>query len=54
LFQNCTKCTVAEYSELGQTFSPTALLIMGDPSRSENGKKWQKFEFFGASFDARR
>ena len=30
LFQNCTKCTVAEYSELGQTFSPTALLIMGD------------------------
>ena len=30
LFQSCTKCTVAEYGELEQTFSPTALLIMGD------------------------
>jgi fermentation-respiration switch protein FrsA (DUF1100 family) len=30
LFQYCTKCTVAEYGELDQTFSPTALLIMGD------------------------
>lgn len=30
LFQNCTKCTVAEYGQLNQTFSPTALLIMGD------------------------
>jgi hypothetical protein len=30
LFQNCRKCTVAEYSELDQTFSPTALLVMGD------------------------
>ena len=30
LFQNCTKCTVAEYGELNQTFSPTALLLMGD------------------------
>jgi len=30
LFQSCAKCTVAEYSELEQTFSPTALLIMGD------------------------
>jgi hypothetical protein len=30
LFQDCTKCTVAEYGELSQTFSPVALLVMGD------------------------
>jgi pimeloyl-ACP methyl ester carboxylesterase len=30
LFQSCQKCTVAEYGELDQTFSPTALLVMGD------------------------
>jgi hypothetical protein len=30
LFQNCTKCTVTEYGELNQTFSPAALAVMGD------------------------
>jgi len=30
LFQKCKKCTVQEYSELEETFSPTALEIMGD------------------------
>lgn len=30
LFQKCKKCTVQEYAELEETFSPTALEIMGD------------------------
>ncbi len=30
LFQKCNKCTVQEYAELEETFSPTALEIMGD------------------------
>lgn len=30
LFQNCTKCTVKEYGELEETFSPAALQIMSD------------------------
>ena len=30
LFQECKKCTFGEYSELEQTFSPKALLIIGD------------------------
>jgi uncharacterized protein len=30
LFQKCNKCTVQEYGELEETFSPTALEIMGD------------------------
>lgn len=30
LFQSCQKCTLAEYAELEETFSPTALLVMGD------------------------
>jgi len=30
VFQRCSKCTVDEYSELEQTFSPTALAIIGD------------------------
>jgi pimeloyl-ACP methyl ester carboxylesterase len=30
LFQKCNKCTVQEYGELEETFSPTALAIVGD------------------------
>jgi fermentation-respiration switch protein FrsA (DUF1100 family) len=30
LFQKCKKCTVQEYAELEETFSPGALEIMGD------------------------
>ncbi len=30
LFQKCTKCTVQEYAELEETFSPMALEILGD------------------------
>jgi hypothetical protein len=30
LFQKCKKCTVQEYAELEETFSPTALEAMGD------------------------
>jgi len=30
LFQTCTKCTVGEYAEIEETFSPGALKIMGD------------------------
>jgi hypothetical protein len=30
LFQKCTTCAVSEYSQLEETFSPTALEIMGD------------------------
>jgi uncharacterized protein len=30
LFQKCNKCAVQEYGELEETFSPTALEIMGD------------------------
>jgi fermentation-respiration switch protein FrsA (DUF1100 family) len=30
LFQTCAKCTVAEYGELDQTFSTTALAIVSD------------------------
>jgi dipeptidyl aminopeptidase/acylaminoacyl peptidase len=30
LFQHCQKCTVAEYGELTETFSPEVLKIMGD------------------------
>ena len=30
LFQTCKKCTIAEYGELQETFSPDALKIMGD------------------------
>ncbi|HLY69612.1 MAG TPA: prolyl oligopeptidase family serine peptidase [Puia sp.] len=30
LFQHCTKCTVAEYKELDETFSPEVLQVMGD------------------------
>jgi len=30
LFQHCTKCTVAEYNELEETFAPEVLLVMGD------------------------
>jgi pimeloyl-ACP methyl ester carboxylesterase len=30
LFQECHKCTVAEYGDLDQTFSPIALATMGD------------------------
>ncbi len=30
LFQHCTKCTVAEYGELEESFSPEVLKIMGD------------------------
>lgn len=30
LFQNCKKCTVQEYAELEETFSPVALEVMGD------------------------
>ncbi len=30
LFQHCQKCTVAEYGELTETFSPEVLEIMGD------------------------
>jgi dienelactone hydrolase len=30
LFQTCKKCTVAEYGELEETFSPDALKMMGD------------------------
>ncbi len=30
LFQQCEKCTVAEYGELTETFSPEVLQIMGD------------------------
>jgi pimeloyl-ACP methyl ester carboxylesterase len=30
LFQSCKKCTVQEYGELTETFSPTALAIIGD------------------------
>ncbi len=30
LFQSCTKCTVKEYGELEETFSPTALALMVD------------------------
>jgi fermentation-respiration switch protein FrsA (DUF1100 family) len=30
LFQKCNKCTVQEYGELEETFSTTALEIMGD------------------------
>ncbi len=30
LFQKCNKCTVSEYGDLDETFSPTALTIMGD------------------------
>lgn len=30
LFQHCDKCTVAEYGELEETFSPDALAVMGE------------------------
>jgi hypothetical protein len=30
LFQKCNKCTVQEYAELEETFSPAALEIIGD------------------------
>lgn len=30
LFQHCTKCTIQEYGELEETFSPEALKIIGD------------------------
>ena len=30
LFQHCKKCTIEEYSELEETFSPEVLKIMGD------------------------
>jgi uncharacterized protein len=30
LFQHCTKCTVAEYNELEETFAPEVLQVMGD------------------------
>jgi hypothetical protein len=30
LFQKCNKCTVQEYAELEETFSPAVLEIMGD------------------------
>jgi pimeloyl-ACP methyl ester carboxylesterase len=30
LFQHCTKCTLAEYKELQETFAPEALQTMGD------------------------
>jgi uncharacterized protein len=30
LFQHCTKCTLQEYAELEETFSPEALKIIGD------------------------
>jgi hypothetical protein len=30
LFQDCTKCTIQEYGELEETFSPEALKIIGD------------------------
>jgi fermentation-respiration switch protein FrsA (DUF1100 family) len=30
LFQKCEKCSVAEYGSLEETFSPTALEIVGD------------------------
>jgi fermentation-respiration switch protein FrsA (DUF1100 family) len=30
LFQKCNKCSVQEYGELEETFSPVALEIMGD------------------------
>jgi uncharacterized protein len=29
LFQHCTTCTVAEYGETEETFSPQALQIIG-------------------------
>ncbi len=30
LFQHCNKCTIGEYGELEETFSPELLKIMGD------------------------
>jgi hypothetical protein len=30
LFQHCKTCTIQEYSQLEETFSPEALQIMGD------------------------
>jgi hypothetical protein len=30
LFQSCRKCTVGEYAELEESFSPVALKILGD------------------------
>jgi hypothetical protein len=30
LFQKCNQCTVAEYSTIEETFSPSALGIIGD------------------------
>jgi hypothetical protein len=30
LFQKCKQCSVREYAELEETFSPVALEIMGD------------------------
>ena len=30
LFQHCKTCTVAEYSELTETFAPQALQLIGD------------------------
>jgi hypothetical protein len=30
LFQHCHTCTVQEYGQLEETFSPEALAIMGD------------------------
>jgi hypothetical protein len=30
LFQHCKTCTIQEYAELEETFSPEALKIMGD------------------------
>ena len=35
LFQHCTACTVKEYGQLEETFSPEALTIMGDWLRKE-------------------
>lgn len=39
LFQQCTKCTVAEYGELEETINPDALTILGDWLQKEVLKK---------------
>ena len=40
LFQHCVKCSVDEYAELEETFSPEVLQLMGDWIRGvvESGK----------------
>ena len=37
LFQTCTSCTLAEYSQLEETFAPSALTIVSDWIRAKTG-----------------